>query len=609
MLTFSKMSFRGAAALAAPLLALACTGEVNGGDVPISPTGVGGSSGSGASGAPSATAGAAPLGGASSGAGTTGSSGAGATIGVEPPLPPRTPAAESAGPMPLLRLTHREYTNTMAELLGDTSGAGREFEADGTGAAGYVAPNNVATENARQYMTAAEKLAAAAVVGGKLMLPCQSPTDAAAETACVSQFIADFGARAYRRPLVKEESADLLALFQTAKTLGFNFQQAVTHMLEAMLQSPNLIYHWEIGDQPLARDPDNGALVALTAHQLASRLSYFLWESPPDAALLQAAAGGQLSTPEGLRTQALRLLQDERRAKKALFNFHQQWLHIHNLEDLAPGTDLGLMLGQELEAFVASVFVTGDGTLKSLLTAPYTFANATTAPEYGLTATGGALVKVNLNPAERQGVLMQVPFLRANGVAPPVHRGLVVYRQLLCGLVPAPPPEIPEVAPDGAGKTTRERFAEHANLACAKGCHAAFDPWGFSFESFDAFGRYRTHENGKPIDATGLPQAGGVIGGTTPGESIIPFNNAGELVNALAVNEEVSWCTSKQWARYMLGRQESDAEAGALTNAYVSAAFEADRATARTFSVRDFLVALVGTKSFRFRVPAQGETL
>jgi hypothetical protein len=255
------------------------------------------------------------------------------------------------------------------------------------------------------------------------------------------------------------------------------------------------------------------------------------------------------------------------------------------------------------------VFVGGDGTLKTLLTAPYTFANESTAKEYGLTATGSAFTKVSLNPAERQGVLMQVPFLRANGVAPPVTRGLVVYRQLLCGVVPPPPIAVPEVSPDLPNTTTRERFAQHSNLDCARGCHARFDPWGFSFENFDSLGRYRTQENGKPVDASGLPQQGGVIGGTTPGGKVIPFKNASELVSALAVEDEVGWCTSKQWARYLLGRLESDADSGALTNAYVAGAYEVDRATKKTFSVRDFLVELVGTKAFRFRARAEGETL
>jgi hypothetical protein len=545
--------------------------------------------------------------------GSTGTTTGGATGSITGPnLPadgPVAPMAESAGPLPLLRLTHREYSNTMAELLGDTSKPGATFEPDMPGASGYQAPGTVATETARGYMAAAETLAAAAITSKKLTIPCSAPADAAAETTCVTSFVKDFGAKAYRRALVQGEVDDLVKLFQKAKTLGFNFQEAVTHTVEAMLQSPNLLYHWEIGDKLPTRDPENAALVSLTPEQLASRLAYFLWESPPDAALQMAAQSGQLATAEGLKAQATRLLQDDTRARRALFNFHRQWLHVDNLEDLDPGTDLGLQLGQELENFVASVFVAGDGTLKSLLTAPYTFANASTAPEYGLTANGSGFTQVQLDPTQRLGVLMQVPFLRTNGIAPPVRRGLVVYKQLLCGDVPAPPGNIPKPEADSPSTTTRERFAKHAEQACAKGCHALFDPWGFAFENFDSLGHYRTQENGKTVDASGELQPGGVVGGTTPKQAVVSFKNGLELVNALATNDEVSWCTSRHWSRYMLGRPEGDADVGALTNAYVSAAYAADRTAKRSFSVKDFLVSIVGTKAFRFRTPSAGETL
>jgi hypothetical protein len=586
--TTLKFSSLTTLVVAGALLAVACTADVTGNTPGSGPNGNTGGSGATAGGA-GAVAGSSDLG--------------------NPPKVPGAPAVESAGPLPLLRLTHREYSNTMAELLGDTTKPGATFEPDSPGASGYQAPGTVATETARGYMAAAETLAATAITSKKLAIPCTAPADAAGETTCVTTLVKDFGAKAYRRALVQGEIDDLVKLFQKAKTLGFNFQDAVTHTVEAMLQSPNLLYHWEIGNTPPTRDPENAALVALTPDQLASRLAYFLWESPPDAALQMAAQSGQLATADGLKAQAARLLADDNRARRALFNFHRQWLHIDNLEDLNPGTDLGLQLGQELEAFVASVFVAGDGSLKSLLTAPYTFANASTAPEYGLTANGSGFTQVQLDPTQRLGVLMQVPFLRTNGIAPPVRRGLVVYKQLLCGDVPAPPGNIPKPEMDGPSTTTRERFAKHAEQACAKGCHALFDPWGFAFAHFDSLGHYRIQENGKTVDASGELQAGGVIGGTTPKQTVVSFKNGLELVNALAASDEVSWCTSRHWSRYMLGRPEGDADVGALTNAYVAAAYQSDRATTRPFSVKDFLVSIVGTKAFRFRTPAAGEAL
>jgi hypothetical protein len=158
--------------------------------------------------------------------------------------------------------------------------------------------------------------------------------------------------------------------------------------------------------------------------------------------------------------------------------------------------------------------------------------------------------------------------------------------------------------------TTRERFGKHSSIACATGCHALFDPWGFALESFDSLGRYRTEEKGKPVDVTGLPQGpNGVIGGTTPQGNILPFKSGIEMVNALAASDEVSWCTARHWSRFLLGRMEGGADAGAVSNAYLAAAYGPDPLTPRPFSIKDFLVAIVGTKAFRFRTPSVGETL
>jgi hypothetical protein len=598
------------------LLLAACTGNVQTTDIP---------GGTGAATASGATGGNAPAGGTGGNAGTpptTGGTGgsampggtggtatagaAGSTGGTMTTPPPvdTPPAAESAGLMPLLRLTHREYQNTIRDLLGETTNAAEGFEPDGPGNSGFETPNNVARVNAEMYMERAATLASTAMTSQKLTIPCSAPAGMAAETTCATEFVATFGRRAFRRPVTSGESTDLVALFQTARGLGFDFTQSLTHVVSEMLQSPNFLYHWELTDDPPTRDSADPALVNLTAYQLASRLSYFLWESMPDEVLLTAAANGELATPEGVAAQAARMLTDTMRGKDALFNFHRQWLHIDNLEDLAPGTTLGLELGKELQAFVSSVVLEGDGTLRSLLTAPYTFVNATTAPEYGATATGSTFTRLSLDPLQRGGILMQVPFLRTNGTAPPVDRGLVVYRQLLCGDVPPPPLVVPEVRPPQAGMTTRERFSDHAMNVCATGCHALFDPWGFSFENFDSLGHYRTTEENKPIDATGSPLPSGTgLGGVTPNGVEIPFQNAHELVAALGESEEVRWCTARQWSRYMLGRLESASDSGSIENAYKAA-------TAVTgYSVRDFLSALTRTKAFRLRTPSAGEAL
>ena len=230
MLTAKPVTFSSLAALvvtAGTLLGVGCTADVTGkSPQPGADGSTGGSNGA------------------------TGGAATGGSASLASPPRPGSPGTESAGPLPLLRLTHREYSNTMAELLGDTTKPGATFEPDSPGASGYQAPGTVATETARGYMAAAETLAATAITSKKLAIPCTAPADAAGETTCVTTLVKDFGAKAYRRALVQGEIDDLVKLFQKAKTLGFNFQDAVTHTVEAMLQSPNLLYHWAISNTP-----------------------------------------------------------------------------------------------------------------------------------------------------------------------------------------------------------------------------------------------------------------------------------------------------------------------------------------------------------------------
>ena len=234
MLNTQSLKFSSLVSLlaAGALLSVAC-GSEPGGDAAVS-----------------AGAGSSAVGGAASfgGGGATATAGSEAAV-MEVPKP-GVVSPESAGVLPLQRLTHREYSNTMAALLSDTSKPGSEFAPDGPGPSGFEAPRTVATENARSYMETAETLAAAALTAKSLVIPCSAPADAAAEAACVTSLVKDFGAKAYRRDLIQSEVDDLVKLFQTVKGLGATFQESVTAAVEAILQSPNLLYHWEIGDKP-----------------------------------------------------------------------------------------------------------------------------------------------------------------------------------------------------------------------------------------------------------------------------------------------------------------------------------------------------------------------
>lgn len=534
--------------------------------------------------------------------------------GMGPIMPPPIDGVlhdESAGRLMMRRITNREYSNIMADLIGDQTNPGAAFPADGPSPTGFEAPNSVTELNVQYYNETADKLAETALTAGKLGLPptCVNP-EPAAELECATQFITAFGGKAYRRPVTAAEASDLQVLFQAARDPapsggGMTFAESIAQVAKGMLQSPNFLYHWELGPFPSIVDAATG-LVRLTPHQIASRLSEMLWESMPDEALLHAADAEQLSTAEQVQAQALRLLGDPH-AANALFNFHQQWL----LQANSQVTDLTALskssaaftpkvaeaMAGEFTRFLSSVYgAAGDGTLQALLTAPYTYVNQDLAGFYGnTTATGGDFARIQLDPKERGGILTQTAFLTANAAADqsdPVKRGLAVYANLLCGEV-MPAAHASMLPALVEGKTTRQRFAESARDGCQTGCHAFFDAPGFAFENYDAVGVYRVTEAGQTIDASGSF--------TTPAGATIAFENAVDLSSRLAASSELQWCAGRKWLRYTLGRMESDAERGSLERAYRKAAETAG------YSLRDLVLSIVGSTAFRFRAPSPGE--
>lgn len=580
--------------LLAPALALSCTGAIG----PL-----GGSPGPGPGPGPSGSGGSGPsVGGTGGGVGVQDG-----TVIVGPKAEPLLP--ESAGPLVLRRLTHREFNNSVKDLLGDTTNAADTWSVDdGSTNSGFQAPNAVDKATLQFIEPSVSTIAENAVTQNRVTIPCTNPAAGTAETTCATQFIKTFGRRAYRRPVTDAETTDLLAVFTTAHTtpILYDFRTSIAQVIKAMLQSPNFLYHhWEMG--PL-RPVRQGSLVNLTQYQVASRLSYFLWESTPDAALLDAADAGMLSTPEQIVAQAQRLMTDKARMTNALFNFHAQWLQYPNLGQVVKNTQRYPMftdafneaLPSEISSFVSSVLLDGDGTLKTLLTAPYAFANATTAPAYGQTVTGTAMRRIELNPAQRAGILTQAAFLATNaepGRSHPIRRGAAVFEQLLCGTIPAfngVLPLVPEA--DGVNVvTTRQAFEVHDKNPCAF-CHQSFDPFGFAFENYDAVGGYRTMDNGQAVDATGTL--------TTPIlKTPFTFASGVELANFLASNDEVKSCATRQWFRYLLGRREGPSDEGSIRAA-------AKEASANPgFSVPDLMISMVKSMSFRMRLPGTGEPI
>jgi hypothetical protein len=284
-------------------------------------------------------------------------------------------------------------------------------------------------------------------------------------------------------------------------------------------------------------------------------------------------------------------------------DFHRQWLDLRSLEtlnkdpnvypDFAPA--LRVSMAAELEAFLGHVFSRGgDGRLGTLLRASFSFVDDKLAKVYGLSGPSSAApTRRELDPRQRAGLLTQAGFLATHASetgSHPVLRGLTVYKRLLCASLPPPPDEVPVVRAPTPNVSTRERFAEHAKAACAS-CHRLVDPLGFAFEAYDGMGRIRSTDGGKPIDATGSVTVGGAR---------IDFKDAVELLHALAGSGEVRSCFVRQWLRYALRRLDVEADLGSLG--------AADRAFAASGGdLRELLVAIAQSKTFRYREPAEGE--
>jgi hypothetical protein len=519
----------------------------------------------------------------------------------QPPDPPPGAPADEPGEAVFRRLTRVEYNNTIRDLLGDTSAPAEAFPGDTQSAgSGFGKGGIVGGVDAERIFEASEKVAGEAVSKRLAsLLPCKSvPATEAEQNQCAQDFIAQFGRRAYRRPLASEETQALYDLYtrQRAET-KHDFPNAIRVVLSAMLMSPNFLYRWELAPKAAIKE---GAFIRFNSYEIASRLSYLMWASMPDDGLFAAAEANKLQTPDQIESEARRMLKDPKTAD-TLAEFFVQWLDATGLPDNKKNPELykgytpqlvQAML-KETREFASDLLMKGDGRLQSLLTSPKGFVDAGLAAVYKAgTATGPTA----LNEAQRAGILTQATFLAAHAKADetyPIGRGKTVADRLLCRDLPLPPDDIPDPKPPAEGLTTRERFAEHGVNPCAFACHSVIDPLGFAFENYDAIGGWRTTDQGKPVDATGTINIDGADK---------KFNNAIELTRHLAASQEVMDCMARQWFRYALRKKERTGDEPSLKWAQeVFRKSEGD--------LRELVVALTKTRSFTHRVASMGEIL
>lgn len=495
------------------------------------------------------------------------------------------------------RLTRLEYNNTVRDLLGDTTHPADSFvaEAPQLGFTNGAASALLSAAVVEDFENSATALAKAAVGNLPGLLGCDPA--AAGEDACATDFIGRFGARAFRRPLQADEARDYQALYGGTKG-KFGFATAIELVVRAFLQSPIFLYRLELG----MPTPKQSAVLRLSPYETASRLSFLLLGSMPDAGLFQAASQGKLETPAQIRAQAERLLSDERGAH-ALTDFHAQWGQLEGVPDLHKNDprytpDIGRLLLAETSRFVDETLRKGDGLFATLLTSPVTYLNADLAAYYGVTGPSGATFERFEFPAShRTGLLTQASFMAslAHEAQPsPVLRGKFVLEQLLCSPPPAPPNNanttLPAVDPN---KTAREQLTALTSVAPCSSCHGLLNPPGFAFEHFDALGRYREQDGAQSIDASGDLSG--------PGDLTGHFESHQELLPLLASSETVRACIVSKWFTYTQGRGEGPADACSVS--HMSEVFRTSGG-----NVRELLLSLADTPAFLYRSNPKGGT-
>jgi len=489
---------------------------------------------------------------------------------------------------PLRRLTPREYSNTLRDLFAplvlpnvtfpETVAHGR-FDTDS--ADQVVSPLWV-----ERSQSNAEEVAATAVADRGWM-NCGA-RDAAT---CAREVLPELFSRAYRRPL---EDAERTAISDFYNRNEGEFGEAVglQMTLEALLISPDFLYRPEMHD--LGTAP--AGFVALDDHELSARLSYLLWGTMPDAELRRAADAGELSVEGGMEAQARRMI-DDPRARATTRAFFEQWMELDRLDgaysDSFPEFD-GQMktdLRASVLRFAEDAFWDGR-SYEALINGSYGYVNDRLAPTFGVAPPGSeALVRVELDPSQRAGVLTQPGWLASGthgATHSPIIRGLFLVRNVLCGTIDPPPADVTTDLPDDVPteiRTTRQLIElTHGTAECAS-CHAQIDGAGFAFENYNGIGGYQTQEDGADVDASALIIASGDANGIYP--------DALAMIAAFSESERVRECMVTQIYRSSVGRQDQEGDA-CQVRTLSDALAENDDPT-------ELLIGIATSPSFRYR--------
>ena len=509
-------------------------------------------------------------------------------------------AGPTPEPVPIRRLTNPEYASSVADLFPTFQLPELSFVPD-VRVLGFLNVSSSQTGNLvrmEQYETAALKVGQLVTADPTALTGCDAAS--AGEMACAQPYLYDLARRAYRRPLTSAEKDALWALFSLPDNGDYGSRLSMA--IAAVLLSPKFLFRPELGDP---RQSVRTNILALTPWEMATRLSYFLTGSLPDGELAAAADGDHLRSPTELATQARRLLALPQ-SQANLVHMHEMWLRVDSVGSVARDpkkyptftSGLALAMSQETRLFLADVIFARPGTFADLLTAPYTYANASIAAVYRVPPPTNDWDRIDLDPSQRGGFLTQPSLLTTlakdvsneggTPIGTSVARGKFVLEQLLCRSVIPPSPEIVAMFPQQDWTvTTRQASAQHRVSPVCASCHSAIDPLGLPFEHYDALGQWRDTDRNMPIDASGSIVTTGADGAPVT----VSFDGVQELSRTIATLPEARACYVSQWYRFSTGKLNGQSDRPYID--WLTTKLTSDKALA------DLVVDLVTSNGFR----------
>ena len=478
------------------------------------------------------------------------------------------------GPAPLLRLTAEQYKNSIKEIFGETQGLDKILPTPNRKEIGSALGSPSLLEIS-QYAEAASFVADSVVTKLQDFAPCENNADLEAQRSCVSRFLDEYGVLIYRSELTSTDKDNLDAIFQEgAKT---SYDQGMHLVIQALLESPRFIYRIEKGD----KKQNDKEYASISDYELASRLSFVLWNQTPDRDLLDSVKSGAFATDAGYQKQVDRLLQDER-ADLAFVNFARSWLGLQS--DFDKDTDIFPAWNEDV---LRAMNTQADEYLKTILLESKH--NMDSFFQHSHQEYAPNALKAWYDESNESSGVLSLPLLLSNHSKAyetfPIARGVFMLEKILCIHLPDPPGDVGELPAFADFKNNRERFAAHSSNPECKSCHQFIDPMGFAFENYDAIGQFRLKEKGQNIDASG-ELTGIDVGGN--------FTNLHDLAKKLATSQNVKQCITRHWFRYAMQRREVSADKCSLSK--MMSAFSASN-----FKFTELRTSILNTPAFTHR--------